>query len=85
MVFFVRCSVPSVTYLRGEEITNSPVNLDMCSALIKEQHRWYPDNDGLPSIFFAGNERRWVYRDAKIRDEDFDFLIAVGQPPESKA
>ena len=73
--WFVECSVPSVRYLRGETVNNNPVNISLCTSIRKGQYRWYPDNEGLPSIVFDGCEVKWVYNSAKERDLDFENIV----------
>lgn len=49
---FIQPTVASVRYLRGEIIVNNPVNIALCMQIRKGQHKWYPDNEGIPAIMF---------------------------------
>ena len=75
MATFIRCSVPEITYLRGEKITNHPVNIDLCTSIRRDRHSWYPDNEGKPSIEFDGCNARWVYDRDADRDADYERIV----------
>lgn len=77
MPYFVKCKVPSIEYLRGETITNYPLNLDLCSSISKFTQRWYPDNTGKPAIIFKGNDLTWVYNNVEDRDAEFETLSNI--------
>lgn len=74
MAKFVECSIPQVTYLRGDKITNHAVNIDLCKTVRKSRENWYPDNTGKPSIVFDGCDASWVYDKEDDRDADYTRL-----------
>jgi hypothetical protein len=82
MAHFITANTKSVNYRgcqpsgdrRDEIITNHPVNIDLCTHIIKSRMKWYPDNTGMPSILLKGVEVEWVYNSEKDRDEDFEAL-----------
>ena len=73
---FIVCSVLETPY-RNYKIKNNPVNIDLCTELIKHQEAWYPDNIGMPAIKFKGCGVKWVYRNEKDRDLDFDKILLL--------
>lgn len=75
MAHFIEPSKQFVTYLRGETIFNHPVNVDLCTSVRRDRHKWYPDNKGLPSIEFEGCDKRWVYDTDAERDADFQRVL----------
>lgn len=79
MPFFIECSVPEVTYLRGEVISNPAVNLTLCIAIRRERYAWYPDNEGLPSIeFFLSGHRepvRWIFGTEDERNAEYVRIV----------
>jgi hypothetical protein len=77
MVYFVKCTTPEIKYLRGDVIVNSPVNLALCTELVKTREAWYPDNTGKPAIGFNGCNTKWVYATEKDRDADFEWLSSI--------
>lgn len=77
-VYFIKCKIPSITYLRGIVINNDPVNLALCKQILKGTYSWYPDNTGLPAIYFDREQKiAWVYRNATDRDEDFEKISGI--------
>lgn len=77
MPHFIECSVPSIAYLRGETVTNSPVNLDLCKQIRRTKLAWYPDNGGRPAIRFEGCDAEWAYNTEAEREADFARIIAT--------
>lgn len=77
-VYFVKCKTPSIIYMRGDVIQNNPVNLAICKQIIKGRYKWYPDNTGLPAIYFDKDQTiYWVYHTEKERDEDFEKILGI--------
>jgi hypothetical protein len=71
-------------YLRGEVI-NYPVNLNLCTSIMLNRYKWYPDNEGLPSIVFSGCNTEWVYpkgREGEAEQQaDYTRVLSLkGQP-----
>jgi len=75
MAKFINPSVAEIRYLRGEVITNHPVNIDLCVELIKTKEKWYPDNTGIPAILFKGCDAKWCYENIYDRDRDYQTII----------
>jgi hypothetical protein len=71
MAHFIECSVPQITYLRGEKIINPAVNIDLCTAVKKSRLAWYPDNTGKPSLQLMGCNVEWVYDTEEQQNADF--------------
>lgn len=76
-VFFIKCSIDSIVYLRGETVVNRPVNLVLCKSIQKRNYAWYPDNKGLPAIEFLGCDVTWVYEDVESRDKEFEEISEI--------
>ncbi|WP_373092552.1 hypothetical protein [Zhongshania sp.] len=74
MPYFAKCSLDSIVYMRGETVTNKPVNLALCKSIRKGKFAWYPDNCGRPSILFDGCGVEWAYNSESERDADFDRI-----------
>lgn len=83
MAKFVRCSVPEITYQGGAKITNNAVNIDLCTVMRLStyyraeinEHAWYPDTTGKPSIKFDGCDAEWVYNNEADRDADYQRIV----------
>ena len=71
---FIKCSLESFRYMRGEVVVNRPVNLMLCKSISKGTFAWYPDNEGKPSIVFHGCDVEWAYNSEKERNEDFERI-----------
>jgi hypothetical protein len=71
---FVESSIEGITYLRGEKVTNRPVNLSLCKSIEKSNYAWYPDNRGKPAIRFNGCDVEWVYNQESMRDKDYNRI-----------
>lgn len=74
MACFIKCGVSKTAY-RGNQLVNSPVNINLCTYISKENYFQYPDNTGLPSIRFHGCDVMWVFSDTASRDADFDKIL----------
>lgn len=74
MAFFVKPSEEAVRYLRGDLVYNHPVNIDNCTEITKFRYQWYPDNNGLPAIYFKGCDTCWVFSSVDERDRIFENL-----------
>lgn len=66
---------------RYENHTNIPVNLTNVNGIKKGALKYYPDNDGVPSIYFLGTETKnledgivWIFHDEKERDLCFEAI-----------
>lgn len=70
---FIKSSVERVNY-RGNILDNHPVNLLLCKGIIKNRINWYPDNVGIPSIYFKGCDVEWAYSYVEDRDKDFEDI-----------
>lgn len=70
---FIKSSVERVNY-RGDFIYNHPVNLLLCKGIIKNRIKFYPDNTGIPSIYFKGCDIEWGYLSIEQRDKDFEDI-----------
>ena len=83
MIYFIQCSVPSITYLRGDTVYNRPVNLGVCKSIEKSRFAWYPDNTGRAAIQFHGCDTEWVFNNEAERDAEFERIlkITVGSGP----
>jgi len=75
-VYFVKCSVETVKY-RNYDYSNNPINLALCRFITKKQYKCYPDNIGIPAIYFDDDNLHWLYQDVKQRDKDFDMLTNI--------
>lgn len=53
---------------------NLAVNLDLCRAIEKDKLKWYPDNDGVPSIKFIGCKAEWIFQSMEERDEAYEKI-----------
>ena len=77
--FFIKSSVDKISYLRGDEVINKPVNLSLCLSVHKDRLRWYPDNNGRPSIVFKmipeGKELTWAYDKEIDRNLDYEKIV----------
>lgn len=73
--FFIKPPIEIVTYLRGDEIVNKAINISLCTSVKKSRLKWYPDNDGIPSIEFGGIDEKWVFNSDKSRDETYNLLV----------
>ena len=80
MATFVECSASFVIYRRDEKIYNHPVNLDLCTSIRKTSTKWYPDNIGLPSIYFEGCVVTLAYKDETTRDAEYIRILELGKP-----
>jgi hypothetical protein len=76
MVLFVTPPEQEIQYVRGEIINNWPVNLELCTELVKIRVRWYPDNRGLPGIKFNGCDSEWAFTSEEERDQVFNSLAS---------
>ena len=77
MTTFITCNIPKVEYLRGEIITNDPINLSLVHKITKARINWYPDNTGIPSIqfHFAHGKEEWAFRKDEDRDLEFEYIM----------
>ena len=57
------------------EIVNKAINISLCTSVKKSRMKWYPDNDGIPSIEFGGIDEKWVFNSDKSRDETYNLLV----------
>lgn len=71
---FMTCTYTGVEY-RGEFLENPPVNLTLCTTLIKTKVKWYPDNKGIPAIKFKGCDTTWVFVTEERRDREIKRII----------
>lgn len=86
MVQFIQCPVKSVNY-GGIHIENYPINIEKCTRIEKHRRKAYPDNEGIPLLFFGGCETEWSFkydshRDLvfnKISDNNFDLEGLIEQ------
>jgi hypothetical protein len=83
--YFITCSLESLTYPRGIEVANSPVNLFWCKSIKKGRYRCYPDNEGLPSIIFKGCDVEWVYKSEEMRDEEYSRIVRNEVKPNDRS
>jgi len=74
-VYFVTCTVETVKY-RDYVLRNNPINLALCFTISKNNYTKFPDTNGIPAIYFNGNEV-WVYDDEKQRDKDFEAISNI--------
>ena len=70
---FIRSSLEKVKY-RGHILENHPVNLLLCKGIMKNRIQYYPDNTGIPSIYFKGCSIEWGYSSEEQRDKDFEDI-----------
>lgn len=78
MVHFVRCSIDGMKHKEYYR-TNDPININIVRSVCKSREKYYPDNEGYPSIdfIFAHQDHiTWVYEkeQEKIRDNDFQRI-----------
>ena len=66
---------------RYEKHINNQVNLINVNGIKKGRLKYYPDNDGVPSIYFLGTETKnledgivWIFHDEKERDLCFEAI-----------
>jgi hypothetical protein len=74
MAKFVKPSVQETSY-RSDVVHNNPVNIDKVTQVEKKQFQWYPDNIGIPGIYFHGIDIRWAYPDEASRDKDYEAIV----------
>jgi len=77
---FVSCSVDEITSRKYGPHENVVVNLDFVTTFSCDRTKYYPDNDGIPTIVFGlshGGEITWLYdKDEEAqRDTDYELLI----------
>ncbi len=77
MAKFIECSTKEIRYLRGEIVKNHAVNIDRCKHVRKSRFKWYPDNNGKPSLVFKGCDQEWVYDDEASRDTDYEKILSI--------
>lgn len=77
-VHFITCSEPTYDYRDQRDRENRPVNLALCKSVEKTRLRWYPDNEGRPSISFHGCDTEWVFSTDRARDAEYDRIITAG-------
>ena len=77
MVYFIKCSVPSIKYRHDHELINNPVNLALCQQIGKGNYACYPDNEGKPTIEFKGCGTQWVFYTEIDRDTEFDRIAGI--------
>ncbi len=73
---FIIPSVPNVQY-RGNNLNNWPINISLVTWFSKGKHAEYPDNVGIPTIYFAGIKIKWVFETEYDRDEEFNRIISL--------
>lgn len=66
--------------MRGEAVTNKPVNLDLCKSIGKSRFAWYPDNTGKPAIQFLGCDVEWVFDTESARDAEISRIVGLRAP-----
>lgn len=74
--FFIKPPIEIVTYLRGDEIVNKAINISLCTSVKKSRLKWYPDNDGIPSIEFGGIDEKWVFNSDTYRDNVYNLIAS---------
>ncbi|MBP2494967.1 hypothetical protein ABID82_007172 [Methylobacterium sp. PvP062] len=67
--------IPSITYLGGTVRENMPVNMGLVEAISKSRMRWYPDNEGKPSILFHGTKVEWAFDTEEDRDCEYARIM----------
>ena len=68
---------------RSSTLTNNPINISLCESIQKSRLRYYPDNNGIPSLLFLfnktsdeqSNDRRWNFRSEEDRDFAYDEIM----------
>lgn len=68
--------VQGIHYRRDEFVANHPVNMALCTYIVKSKLAWYPDNEGRPAIAFKGIGVKWAYDNEEDRDKDWQRLIS---------
>lgn len=77
MPYFLESTVPQISYLRGDKITNHPVNLNICQSIRKSRLHWYPDNIGKASIVFVGCDTEWAFNSDIDRDAEYNRIVTL--------
>lgn len=82
MPYFIEPGTASTDYtLEGESqartISNQPVNLALCTQLLKSFIQWPGMAAPLQSIRFQGCDAEWVYPDQASRDADLARISAI--------
>ena len=59
---------------------NAPVNIDKVLTITKSREHYYPDNDGIPVIFFwfgDNNKHQWFFDKGQenLRDKTYNQII----------
>ncbi len=60
------------------ECENNPINMDLVTFFEKSSIKYYPDNDGKPSIkfYFAKDfYEEWIFKNKEDRDKYYDNLV----------
>lgn len=78
---FIKPPFEKLKWGRYENHRNIPVNLINVNGIKKKQLKYYPDNDGVPSIYFLGTETKnledgiiWIFNKEKERDDCFEAI-----------
>lgn len=78
---FIKPPYENVMYGRYKDHTNNPVNLANVTGIAKMQLNYYPDNNGVPGIYFLGTAKKksddeitWIFKNEKERDECFEAI-----------
>ena len=78
---FIKPPYEKLEYGRYENRTNIPVNLMNVNGIKKGRLKYYPDNNGIPSIYFLGTETKnledgiiWIFHGEKERDDCFEAI-----------
>lgn len=74
MTKFIKSIVNCVDY-KGQKFNNNPINIDLVTEVSKRRLKYYPDNEGIPSIYFKGVDVEWVYLKDSDRDSEFETII----------
>ena len=78
---FIKPPFEKLNIGRYENHTNIPVNLTNVNGIKKGRLKYYPDNDGVPSIYFLGTETKnledgiiWIFNNEQERDDCFEAI-----------
>lgn len=73
---FIFPKIRKIKYGR-EILYNHIVNLDHCTYISFKRESWYPDNVGIPVIFFGGIDVKWYYEDNVDREMAYDKICKL--------
>ena len=73
---FICPPIEKIKYMR--DLENHPINLEHVILIEKSNYKWYPDNVGIPAIYFKinnGDEKvAWVFNTEKDRDSTYKLI-----------